>query len=72
MAKRETFTAKLVCPKCGKTGTATFEENENPMHTGGVFDRTLESMSAGFHEGPKDPSVGSAIFCDKCKVRVPV
>jgi RecJ-like exonuclease len=71
MARRESFSAHLECPKCGKKGNATWEENENPVHNSGGLDRSLESISTGFHKGTgKDSSSDPEILCDECKVPV--
>lgn len=63
MAKRERFTTALKCPQCKKVGTATWEENENPVHTGGDLGTALKRVSAGFHVS------ANAAYCDDCDAR---
>ncbi len=67
MAKRETFGAAVACPKCKLTGTATWEENENPVHGNGL-ERELIEVPTGFHRGPqKDEHGDPEILCDVCR-----
>jgi len=71
MARREQFTSSLKCPKCSAEGIATWEENENPVHSGGALNKTLESLSNGFERGlGKDSSGDTEILCSKCKITV--
>ncbi|MFM0742247.1 hypothetical protein PQQ51_33940 [Paraburkholderia xenovorans] len=70
MPKRETFSSPIECKRCGKTGRATWEENENPVHGDGL-DRELKELDAGFHPGKgQDLSGDVAIICDDCKIPV--
>lgn len=72
MARREHFSMPLVCPRCGKTGTVRWEENENPLHHNMKLDRELVSVTEGFAEGTgKDPTGDPEIICTTCKVAVP-
>jgi len=64
MARREKFTSALACPKCNKTGKAEWDENENPVHGGGL-DARLISVSEGFIKS------GNKIECSTCKVVIP-
>jgi hypothetical protein len=41
MAKRE---QAVVCPNCKKTGSAIWEDNENPVRPGGKLGTTLKSV----------------------------
>jgi protein-arginine kinase activator protein McsA len=65
MARREEYVNPLVCQKCGKQGTATWEENENPAHHQGALNETLKEVSKGFRK-----SANSQILCDTCNMRV--
>jgi hypothetical protein len=67
MAKREEFGAYVSCPKCGKSGTACWEENENPVHGDGLA-RTLVKTPPGFHQvqGELDAAGDPKISCDDC------
>lgn len=70
MPKRETFSAHIECKRCGKTGKAVWEENENPVHGGGL-DRELKELDAGFHRGKgRDSSGDVEIVCNACKTPV--
>jgi len=60
MARRETYPSPINCP-CGKTGTATWSENENPVHSRGEYDQRLESVSDGFVAGAR-----GSITCKAC------
>ncbi|MHB9072304.1 MAG: hypothetical protein ACYC6G_02140 [Desulfobaccales bacterium] len=69
MGRREKFSSHVKCPKCGKEGTAAWEENENPVH--GKLNTILESLSEGFHPGPGKDMYGYAqIICDKCNIPI--
>lgn len=67
MAKREQFSTYVTCPACDKKGTASWEENENPVHGRG-YDRELIDVSIGFHlaKGQLDKSGDPKIDCDNC------
>ncbi|WP_288392487.1 hypothetical protein [uncultured Herbaspirillum sp.] len=68
MAKREKFSAPIECKKCGKTGRATWEENENPVYGNGAA-RELIDVSEGFRRGGAKDSAGDPeIICAKCGV----
>jgi hypothetical protein len=71
MAKQETFTAKLICPNCRTTGEAICEENENPVHTGGKFDRVVLSISKGFQAGGYLDG-NEQLICSSCRVLIPI
>ena len=64
MTKRERYQASLTCPECGRKGTATWEENENPVHSEGILNQILEEVSQGFTK------IGNQIRCKKCNVVV--
>lgn len=71
MAKRETFTESFHCPNCEKAGSATWEENENPMHAQGRLDRELKSASTGFiGVRRKACSEDPVIVCRACNIDV--
>ncbi len=59
MPKTEQYTGAIKC-KCGQSGTATYEENENPVHHQGRLDTRLIMVSEGF-----SIRAGKA-FCDSC------
>jgi hypothetical protein len=63
MPKRERFELYPICPKCRKKGVVECEENENPLHTGGRFERSISSVSEGFEER------NGQVFCQDCGVR---
>ena len=68
MAKREQYGAAVECHLCKKKGSATWEENENPVHGGGL-DRVLLEVPVGFHRGNGTDVAGDTeIICDECKV----
>jgi hypothetical protein len=60
MAKRERFEMALKC-ECGKTGTARWEEDENPVYSGGRLNLILVSVSEGFRI-----ERGAEIVCLEC------
>lgn len=47
MPKKESFTTSIICPRCGSSGTAIWEENENPVHGSGL-DAKLVEVSGKF------------------------
>ena len=47
MAKRERFTTSINCQMCQETGTASWEENENPVYSAGDLGTTLEGDLRG-------------------------
>lgn len=70
MARRKKISTDLECPKCGRKGTARWEETENPLQHGGDLARMLISVSRGFYIDPgADRSDDAKILCDKCKVQ---
>jgi|LNAP01.1.fsa_nt_gb hypothetical protein len=67
MAKRETFETAVTCHRCAKNGTATWEENENPVHAGGL-ERELIEVPPGFRRGQnRDDDGDPDIVCNDCK-----
>ena len=60
MAKRERFTTSINCPECRKTGTATWEENENSVYSAGDLGTTLKGVSEGFRTS------GGSGYCVIC------
>lgn len=60
MSKKEQFTSIITCKKCGVSGTAYWEENENPVHGGGLDTRLLK-VSGEFYISGK-----SEIRCRSC------
>jgi hypothetical protein len=73
MAKRESFVEHFHCPRCAKTGSSEWEENENPMHAQGRLDRELKLLSDGFTSVENQSSSGDPeIECKKCKVKVSI
>jgi nitrogen PTS system EIIA component len=55
---------EIVCPNCKKTGSAMWEDIDNPVH-GGEIDSTLLAVSCGFRIGE-----GTEIFCATCDFKV--
>jgi hypothetical protein len=71
MAKREELDKDLHCPDCGKKGTLTWSENENPMHAGARNDPQIVSISEGFVTGPeRGHDRLPVIECRKCGTSV--
>ena len=71
MVKREKYTSPIRCPECEKKGEVEWEENENPMHADGRFDRELVSVSFGFCHvsgGRENP----VVQCVDCNITVPI
>ena len=62
MAKSEPFITVVTCPECGRTGTATWEQDENPVDTDDAGP-LLKSVSDGFRSGSE-----SEIYCVDCGV----
>ena len=62
MARRE---QPIVCPNCTKTGSAIWEDHENPVHLGLELRTALISVSRGFRMGE-----GTKIFCTTCNIKV--
>jgi hypothetical protein len=60
MAKIEKFDSPLKCLNCKIKGISTWEENENPVYSGGLNTKLI-SVSNGFSFS------GSGIFCNQCK-----
>jgi hypothetical protein len=48
MRKREQFESPLICPKCSRTGTATYDEYANPYYHPDLDTTTLKTVSDGF------------------------
>lgn len=67
MTTGETFESALKCPKCDKTGAATWVENAAPLHHGGQIDSALQSVSHGLRA---DVGPEPTIYCDTCKIAV--
>jgi len=66
MAKREQFNTNMVCPACGKSGAATWEENENPVYASGDGTK-LVALPVGFRRGQaRDISGKPEIICIDC------
>jgi hypothetical protein len=63
MAKPEQFITVVTCPECGRTGTAAWEHNENPIGSADDAGPLLQSVSDGFRFGPE-----SEIYCIACGV----
>jgi hypothetical protein len=57
MTKREQFVTPITCPECALNGTATWKER-------GDLETTIESLSAGFRQGPH-----GEIYCTGCGVK---
>lgn len=69
MAKRETFSAHIICPKCKRQGQVLWSENENPIFSG--LERELEEVPEGFEVGQgKDATGDPVILCSRCQVKV--
>ena len=64
MGKRETYPARMECPKCGASGIATWEENENPVYSRGELDRQLREVPEGFRRS------GDRVLCGGCGATV--
>jgi RecJ-like exonuclease len=69
MARREEVSFNLKCPKCGKKGTITWTENENPVYSG--LERDFGAVSDGFKRSKKhDRDDHFGVICAKCKTEV--
>jgi len=62
MTRRE---QAIVCPNCKKSGSAIWEDHENPVHLGLELGTALMSVSRGFRVGE-----GTKIFCTTCNIKV--
>jgi hypothetical protein len=71
MARGTKYSTQLVCPVCGLTGAANWEETENLLKRD--LARSIISVSRGFwiDLGP-DKSDDPKIRCSKCKFLVPI
>ena len=68
MAKRETYTINITCPKCKLSGYVVWEENENPVHDGGNLNRKLIEIVGYFCESGKTDKHGDPeIVCKGCR-----
>jgi len=61
MPRPDQFITVLTCPKCGRTGTATWEENVN--FDDADYEMVLKNVSDGFRFGSD-----SMIYCIDCGV----
>ena len=70
MARREQFSTNFKCPNCKNSGSALWEENENPVYGNGL-NRELVSVSDGFcvTTGAKQAS-DTEIVCTECNIEV--
>jgi hypothetical protein len=50
MSSKDNFSARLVCPECGRVGVAQMSENEGYSYAFGDKSTTVESLSAGFRQ----------------------
>ena len=66
IAQRDRFPVKIKCPKCGHTGSATWEENSTISARGPMA--SLEGLSDGFYQRTTEPPVGiPEVVCAKCE-----
>jgi hypothetical protein len=64
MGKAEQFISVVTCPECGRTGTATWEKDENPNASQDDDEgMLLEGVSDGFRF-----DLDSKIYCVDCGV----
>lgn len=66
MARSDQFSAAVTCPKCKKTGSITWQENENPAPIGGNLNTVVKNLSDGFR------TAGREIHCTDCDVRAAI
>lgn len=67
---REKFPVKIKCPKCGQTGSALWEENNEISPRGPMS--SLESLSDGFHQRIKNASTHlPEVVCSGCGTVLP-
>ena len=64
MARRETYLIHFHCPKCLRSGSSKWQENENPVHHGGRLDEAFLGASDGFSRLPDGD-----IACAECGVK---
>jgi hypothetical protein len=50
MSGRDRFSAKLICPTCGREGVANMSENDGYKYAFGDKSTTIESVTDGFHQ----------------------
>jgi hypothetical protein len=50
MTARDKFSAKLICPECGREGVARMSENDGYSYAFGDKSTTVESLTEGFRE----------------------
>lgn len=50
MSSRDNFSAKLVCPECGREGVAHMSENDGYTYAFGDKSTTVESVTEGFRQ----------------------
>jgi hypothetical protein len=61
----------LICPICGKSGTALWDGSASSAPANGAG-HPLVSVSSGFERGQEtDRSGGAEILCSTCSVSVP-
>jgi transposase len=68
MAPRDRWTSNLICPTCGRQGTAEISEADHPWISGP--DRTIDSWSLGFVVIPGEANFTQQIVCEECKTVV--
>jgi hypothetical protein len=68
MAARDRWTSNLICPTCGREGTAQISEADHPWVRD--LDRTIDSWSLGFLVIPGKTNLTQQIVCEECKTVV--
>ena len=63
MPHRDQYEIYIKCPKCGKQGEATWEEDESPVYGRGE-NQELISISDGFRVERKNSPQILCAFCD--------
>jgi hypothetical protein len=64
--KNETVSIEVACPKCGKSGSGTFEEIGNPTGAPGRSARRVETLPKGFAAGEIDAFGNQDVLCEAC------
>jgi hypothetical protein len=68
MSSREHHSSTYTCPRCGKKGLVQWSESEGAAPYSGSG-RNLESIAAGFEEGPPSANSGEVtIVCSDCVI----
>jgi hypothetical protein len=69
MSAKDTFSAKLLCPQCGRAGRASLWEFDGSAFTYKNQKTFVSELSEGFKEVQQRSNAGSIdLFCAQCNV----